>query len=51
MTSRVRVFGGAQVPFVLREGIDEKYQLIGEAYADGIIDSEAVVNKEISRRY
>jgi hypothetical protein len=37
---------GSQVPFVLREIVDGKYQIVGEAYVDGIMDGEGVVGKE-----
>ena len=38
---KVAVFGGADVPFILREAAPGKYQLLGEAYVDGIMDGEA----------
>jgi hypothetical protein len=44
----IAVFRGADVPFVLRQGMSEQYQLIGEAYVDGIMDGEAVVGSDIS---
>lgn len=31
---------------MLREIVDGKYQLIGEAYLDGIMDGEAVAGRE-----
>lgn len=37
---------GNQVPFILRRRVDEQYQLIGEAYVDGIMDGEAVENRK-----
>ncbi|PSN58660.1 hypothetical protein BS50DRAFT_510017 [Corynespora cassiicola Philippines] len=38
----VAVVGGAQVPFILRKRNSEKYEIIGEAYVDGIMNGEAV---------
>jgi hypothetical protein len=40
----VALIKGAQVPFVLRRQHNEKYQLIGEVYVDGIMDGEAMEN-------
>jgi hypothetical protein len=37
---------GSQVPFVLREVVDGKYQIVGEAYVDGIMDGEAMAGRE-----
>jgi hypothetical protein len=37
---------GCQVPFVLRKSIDGKYEIVGEAYVDGIMDGEAAVGCE-----
>lgn len=45
----VAILGGAAVPFVLRERGDETYQLIGEAYADRIMDGEAVASSKSSK--
>jgi hypothetical protein len=45
----VAIFGGAAVPFVLRERADKTYQLIGEAYIDKIIDGEAVASSKSPR--
>jgi hypothetical protein len=38
----VTLMRGAQVPFILRRQTDDKYQLISEAYVDGIMDGEAM---------
>jgi hypothetical protein len=38
----VALIKGAQVPFVLRRQSDGQYQVIGEAYVDGITDGEAM---------
>jgi hypothetical protein len=38
------VFGGGDIPFLVRESDGEKFQLIGEAYVDGIMDGEAVAS-------
>jgi hypothetical protein len=38
----VAIFGGAAVPFILRERGEKKYQLLGEAFVDKIMDGEAV---------
>lgn len=38
----VALFLGAQVPFVIRERGDGKYQLIGECYVHGIMDGELI---------
>jgi hypothetical protein len=46
----VAIFGGAAVPFVLRERGDKKYQLIGEAYVDKIMDGEAVASSTSPRQ-
>jgi hypothetical protein len=46
----IAVFGGAAVPFVLREFGDKRYQLIGEAYVDGIMDGEAVASGKSPRQ-
>lgn len=35
---------GAQVPFILRCNSNKQYQLIGEAYVDGIMDGKAMQN-------
>jgi hypothetical protein len=35
---------GANIPFVFREHSNNRYQLIGEAYVDGIMDGEFMVN-------
>lgn len=37
----IAVILGSQVPFVLRSHSEGKYQVIGEAYVDGIMDGEA----------
>jgi hypothetical protein len=42
----IAVLSGSQVPFVLRKGVNEKYEIVGEAYVDGIMDGEAVVGRE-----
>jgi hypothetical protein len=42
----IAILIGSQVPFVLRKGVDRKYQIVGEAYVDGIMDGEAVVGRE-----
>jgi hypothetical protein len=34
------------MPYVLRHQGDQKYQLIGEAYVDGIMDREAMEDSE-----
>jgi hypothetical protein len=46
----VTLFGGAAVPFVLRERGDNEYQLLGEAYVDKIMDGEAVASSNSPRR-
>ena len=43
----VALIKGTQVPFILRRQIDGQYQLIGEAYVDGIMDGEAMGNSEV----
>jgi hypothetical protein len=43
----VAVLIGCQVPFVLRKSVGGKYEIVGEAYVDGIMDGEAVVGREI----
>jgi hypothetical protein len=40
----VAVFGGGDVPFILGASDGEKFQLVGEAYVDGIMDGEAVAS-------
>lgn len=42
----VALIKGAQVPFVLRRHCGEAYQLIGEAFVDGIMDGEAAEDSE-----
>jgi hypothetical protein len=42
----IAVVLGYQVPLVLRKSANEKYEIVGEAYVDGIMDGEAVVEKE-----
>ena len=42
----VTVLFGCQVPFLLRKSVNGKYEVVGEAYVDGIMDGEAVVGKE-----
>jgi hypothetical protein len=42
----IAVLIGCQVPFVLRQSADGKYEIVGESYVDGIIDGEAVVGRE-----
>lgn len=42
----VAVIGGAQVPFILRYRSGGQYQLISEAYVDGIMDGEAMENSK-----
>ena len=44
----IALFGGADMPFVLRQNMDGRYQLIGEAYVDGIMDGEVVVGRGIA---
>jgi hypothetical protein len=46
----IAIFGGTAVPFVLREREDKKYQLIGEAYVDKIMDGEAVASNKGPRQ-
>ncbi|KAF2804945.1 uncharacterized protein BDZ99DRAFT_339206, partial [Mytilinidion resinicola] len=38
----VALIRGAQVPFILRRQSSGQYQVIGEAYVDGIMDGEAM---------
>ncbi|PMD28863.1 putative heterokaryon incompatibility protein 6, OR allele, partial [Hyaloscypha variabilis F] len=38
----VALIKGTQVPFILRRQSDGQYQLVGEAYVDGIMDGEAM---------
>jgi hypothetical protein len=40
----VALIKGTQVPVILRRQSDEQYQLVGEAYVDGIMDGEAMKN-------
>jgi hypothetical protein len=42
----IALIKGTQVPFLLRRQSNGQYQLIGEAYVDGIIDGEAMENSE-----
>ncbi|OBT64539.1 hypothetical protein VE03_05297 [Pseudogymnoascus sp. 23342-1-I1] len=42
----VALIGGAQVPFLLRCRSGGQYQLISEAYVDGIMDGEAMENSK-----
>lgn len=42
----IAVLIGCQVPFILRKSVDGKYEIVGEAYVDGIMDGEAVVGKQ-----
>jgi len=44
----IALLKGAQVPFILRHQSDGQYQLIGEAYVDGIMDGEAMENSKWS---
>jgi hypothetical protein len=44
----IAVFLGSQVPFVLRSHSEGKYQVISEAYVDGIMDGEATNFSECS---
>ena len=37
---------GTQIPFIFRRQSDGQYQLIGEAYVDGIMDGEAMENSK-----
>ncbi|KAF2679133.1 hypothetical protein K458DRAFT_446009 [Lentithecium fluviatile CBS 122367] len=38
----VALISGAQAPFILRRQSDRRYQIVREAYVDGIMDGEAV---------
>ncbi|EHK98542.1 putative Heterokaryon incompatibility protein 6, OR allele [Glarea lozoyensis 74030] len=40
----VALIKGTQVPFILRRQSDGQYQLVSEAYVDGIMDGEAIKN-------
>lgn len=40
----IALLKGAQIPFILRRRCNGLYQLIGEAYVDGIMDGEAIEN-------
>ncbi|CZS99531.1 uncharacterized protein RAG0_07899 [Rhynchosporium agropyri] len=40
----VALIKSSQIPFILRRQNDGQYQLIGEAYVDGIMDEEAIEN-------
>jgi hypothetical protein len=40
----VALIKGSQVPFILRRQSDGQYRLVGEAYVDGIMDGEAMVD-------
>lgn len=42
----VALIRGTQVPFVLRRQSGGQYQLVGEAYVDGIMDGEAMENSK-----
>ncbi|KAH6671956.1 heterokaryon incompatibility protein-domain-containing protein [Halenospora varia] len=42
----IAILIGSQVPFVLRKSVDRKYEIVGEAYVDGIMDGEAVARRE-----
>lgn len=42
----IALIKGTQVPFILRRQDDGQYQLIGEAYVDGIMDGEAMENSK-----
>ena len=42
----IALIKGSQVPFILRRQSDGQYQLIGEAYVDGIMDGEAMENSK-----
>jgi hypothetical protein len=42
----IALIKGTQVPFILRRQNDGQYQLIGEAYVDGIMDGEAMENSK-----
>ncbi|KAH8595446.1 putative heterokaryon incompatibility protein 6, OR allele, partial [Bisporella sp. PMI_857] len=42
----VTLIKGTWVPFILRRQSDGQYQLIGEAYVDGIMDGEAMENSQ-----
>jgi hypothetical protein len=41
---------GAHVPFTLRR-VAEKYRLVGEAYVDGVMRGEAIVDWMIGEMY
>lgn len=41
----IALIRGAQVPYVLRPQSEERYQIVSEAYVDGIMDGEAVGSK------
>jgi hypothetical protein len=43
----IAVIQGVQVPFILRRQQEDKYQIINEAYVDGIMDGEAVENSTL----
>jgi hypothetical protein len=36
------IFLGGEIPFVLREGDNGRYRLVGEAYVHGIMDGEFI---------
>jgi hypothetical protein len=42
----IAVVIGSQVPFVLRKGVNKKYEIVGDVYVDGILDGEAVAGLE-----
>jgi hypothetical protein len=42
----IAVLASCQVPFVLRQSADGKYEIVGKSYLDGIMDGEAVVGRE-----
>jgi hypothetical protein len=42
----IAVLAGCQVPLVLRKSVNERYELVGEAYVDRIMDGEAVVERQ-----
>ena len=47
----VALIKGGQVPFILRRQTTGQYQLIGEAYVDGIMDGEAMDDSKWNRMH
>jgi hypothetical protein len=43
----VCVFGGAEVPYVLRLNTDGSYKLLGDCYIHGIMESEAMARSDL----